>query len=230
MNIVHQAMKSILTKFVPRELLIVRGPRSAGHRPRLALSFDDGPHPIHTPSLLDCLDELNLSATFFVIGQNAERYPELIQRMAAAEHEVGNHTYSHSDPRATSAEVFLDEIHRSDQLLDSLMGEAPSVVRPPKGELNWAKLRGLWRNRKTVALWNVDPKDYRMTSIEEMTRWCHSYQPQDGDILLFHDNHPFAVHAVRTMASLGIFDRFEATTISDFSTRTNRFIRQRVTI
>lgn len=228
MNILRQAVKSVLTNCVRRELMIVRGPRSAARRPRLALTFDDGPHPVHTPLLLDCLDDLNLRATFFTIGQNAEQYPDLIRRIVAAEHELGNHTYSHSDPRATSAETFIDEIHQSDQLLNLLTGQVPSIVRPPKGELNWAKLRGLWRNDKTVALWNVDSKDYRMTSTAEMTRWCHAYQPQDGDILLFHDSHPFALHAIQTMASSGIFERFEASTISHFLTRSNRSIRQTV--
>lgn len=192
-----------------------------GARPRLALSFDDGPHPGYTPPLLGLLEELNLRATFFVVGRNAEENSDLVRRMATAGHEVANHTYSHSEPRATSVKTFLDEIQRTDRLVQELTGRIPFSVRPPKGELNWGKLFGLWRRDRTVVLWNVDPRDYRMSCPDEMTNWCHAYEPQDGDIVLLHDTFPCAIHAVRTMASRGIFERFEATTIGEFASRGN---------
>ena len=180
----------------------------------LALTFDDGPHPEYTPRLLDRLDELGLNATFFVIGSNAANYPDLIRRIVASGHEVANHTYSHSDPSETSSTMFLAEIRRTDELLSTLTGRSTETVRPPKGELNWTKLRKLWQHNKTVALWNVDPKDFRMKSVDEMTQWCEAYTPNDGDIVLLHDNHPFAEVAVATMAARGVFEQFETTTIS----------------
>lgn len=222
MSVIRQLIKSLLTSCVSHKSLIVRGPRSKYSRPRLALSFDDGPNPVYTSPLLDLLDDLNLRATFFVIGNNAEQHPELIQRMATAGHEIANHTYSHSDPRSTSPEAFIEEVRRTDHLLAGLTGRVPSTVRPPKGELNWAKMSRLWKNEKTVALWNVDPKDYRMTTTEQMIRWCHRYSPADGDIILLHDNHPFAIHAVKTMASNGVFEQFETTTISQFAMHSNK--------
>ena len=213
MNVVRQLIKAMLTSCVPREVLMVRGPRSHAESPKFALTFDDGPHPEYTPRLLDRLEEFGVLATFFVIGRNAAEHPDLIRRMAGAGHEVANHTYSHSEPRLMSSRSFLDEVERTDDLLAELTGRIPSTVRPPKGEVNWGKLRGLWRNRKTIALWNVDPKDFRMTDSREMIQWCGTYKPQDGDIVLLHDNHPYAIHAVQTMSSNGIFERFEATTI-----------------
>jgi peptidoglycan/xylan/chitin deacetylase (PgdA/CDA1 family) len=216
MNPLRQIVKSLLTTCIPREKFLVSGPRSFADRPTIALTFDDGPHPDYTPRLLDQLNELGLIGTFFVIGNNAKRYPDLIRKMATAGHEIANHTYSHSEPRETSTAKFVDEIQQTDDLLESLTGRITETVRPPKGELNWTKLCGIWRRRKTVALWNVDPKDFRMVNSEEMTRWCESYVPRDGDIVLLHDNHKYASRAVEALASRGVFDRFETTTIRNW--------------
>ena len=218
MNAVRQIAKRLLTACVGREKLLVRGPRSKTARPKLALTFDDGPHPEHTPRLLHRLDTYGLRATFFVIGQNVQKYPELIRQMAEPGHEIANHTYTHSEPQETSTSAFLDEVRRTDDLLFKLTGRITTTVRPPKGELNWTKLLGLWRSHKTVALWNVDPKDFRMSALEEMTKWCEGFQPHDGDIILLHDNHPYAHHAVETMLSRGVFDRFDTTTINHWFT------------
>jgi peptidoglycan/xylan/chitin deacetylase (PgdA/CDA1 family) len=223
MNFIRQLTKTLLTASVSRQKLVVSGPRSRGTTPCLALTFDDGPHPEQTPRLLDRLRELGLKATFFVVGKNAETYPGLIQRMVAEGHEVANHTYSHAEPARTSTTSFLAEIRQTDELLCKLTGHIPSTVRPPKGELNWTKLRGLWRQRKTVALWNVDPKDFRMRTEAEMTDWCATYKPRDGDIVLLHDIHPYAVHAVDVMAARGVFERFMTTTIEQWAGRANSF-------
>ena len=222
MNLIRQIAKTVLTTCLSRDKLLIRGPSSIGRRSALALTFDDGPHPEYTPRLLDTLDELDLRVTFFVVGCNAAKYPHLIRRMAAAGHEIANHTYFHSDPRNTSTMAFLKEVRRTDELLSSLTGHFTKTVRPPKGELNWGKLQGLWQQHKTVALWNVDPKDFRMTSPDQMVEWCGTYQPHDGDVVLLHDNHQFAQHAVECMASRGVFQTFETTTINNWLRPTER--------
>jgi len=160
------------------------------------------------------LERFDLRATFFVVGQQAERYQDLIIKMTEAGHEVANHTWSHSEPCVTSAAALNEEVLRTDELLQGLTGTITTAFRPPKGELNWSKLRHLWRLKKTVALWNVDPKDYRMTSTDQITAWCRSYRPADGDIVLLHDVHPHAAVAIDALAAYGVFDRFETTTIS----------------
>lgn len=229
MSAFRQIAKQILSACAGRERLIVRGPRCSDATPKLALTFDDGPHPEHTPRLLDLLEKLGLRATFFVIGQKVEQHPDLIRRMSEAGHQVANHTYSHSEPRITSPAVFLDEIRQTDKLLLALTNRLPRTVRPPKGDLNWAKLQGLWQRRKTVALWNVDPKDFRMTQLDEMSNWCHFYRPHDGDIVLLHDNHPFAHRAIETLAAQKIFEQFETTTIDHWSKRKNWRSDSRIT-
>ncbi len=220
MNILRQATKRILTACVPPRWLLTRGLRHApSERPRLAVTFDDGPHPVYTGRLLDVLREAHLKATFFVVGKEAARHPDLIQRMADEGHEVGNHTWSHSDPAHTSPRDFLAEVRQTDELVRNLTGNIPLAMRPPKGELNWTKLSGLWRQEKTVALWNVDPRDYRMNDAGEVAVWSSRYEAQDGDVLLFHDNHPWAATAVELMLNRGVFARYRAVTISELIRR-----------
>ena len=223
MGLLRQLTKTILTACVSRRRLLTRGPRTAhGVAPKIALTFDDGPHPEHTPRLLDVLAERQLTATFFVIGELAARQPDLVRRIAAEGHEIGNHTWSHGEPSRTDSQTFLDEVRRNDELLAELTGTASRTMRPPKGELSWSKLNGVWQRGQCVALWNVDPRDYRMTSADDMAAWCASYEPRDGDIVLMHDNHPWAITAIGALASRGVFERFQTTTLSDWIGHSNR--------
>jgi len=162
----------------------------------VSLTFDDGPHPEHTPRLLNTLAEARIRATFFIVGERAERHPQLVRRIVDEGHELGNHTWSHSEPRQTSRRQFLEEITRTDDLIQELSHQTCSLVRPPKGELSIGKLSGLLLMQKTVVLWNRDTKDYRMNSPADMHAWCASYTPSVGDIVLLHDDRPFAVTAV----------------------------------
>ena len=215
MSFLRQISKRLLTSLLPPERLLTRGGRTATHeRPRLALTFDDGPHPIHTPQLLDVLQAAHVCATFFVVGKDAQQHPDLIRRIVQEGHELGNHTWSHSEPSQTSPQQFLDETQRTDSLLYELTGMTPTAMRPPKGELNWKKLTGLWRQQKTVALWSADPRDYRMTSAEEMTAWSSAFVPTDGEVLLFHDNHPWAATAIQTLFKRGLFEKYQPVTVS----------------
>ena len=220
MNFLRQATKRVLTACLPPQWLLTRGPRHASNeRPRLALTFDDGPHPVYTARLLDVLRTAGLSATFFVVGRNAAQHPKLIERMADEGHELANHTWSHGEPAQTSPRQFLDEVQQTDDLLRNLTGTVSRAMRPPKGNLNWTKLSGLWRQGKTVALWNVDPRDYCMNNAGEMAVWTAQYAPRDGDVLLFHDNHPWAVGAIESMLHRGVFNRCQAVAISTMTRR-----------
>lgn len=220
MSLLRQLSKRLLITFASPKRFLVRG-TAQGHRgpARLALTFDDGPHPEHTPQLLDVLFQAELKATFFVVGKDASKHPDLIRRMAEEGHELGNHTWSHSEPSQTSSRQFLDEVHRTDDLIEALTGTTPVAVRPPKGELSWSKLSGLWQLRKTVALWNIDPRDFRMSSHDQMAEWCSEFTPHDGDILLFHDNHPWAITAIQQLAQRGDFNRFDTVTMSEMCGR-----------
>ncbi len=185
----RQGLRRALAVAVPRSLYLLSGPAADGN---VCLTFDDGPHPEHTLHLLDVLAQHGVRATFFVIGRHAEQYPDLVRRISAEGHEVGNHSFSHAEPGQTSARQLIDDVCRGRQLLASLLGRAPRLVRPPKGKVTAAKLGGLWWSRQTVVLWNVDPKDYACRSADELAAWFESHPLQGGDLVLLHDSQPHA--------------------------------------
>lgn len=205
MGLVHQGLKALLSATLSPRRFLVQGPKCAksighvgekAHPVEIALTFDDGPDPQHTGRVLDLLLEAGIKATFFAIGECARRHPELIRRMVKEGHEVANHTETHSEPRKTSTRVFLDEIRRTRLLLQDLTGRDCRLVRPPKGQLTAGKLCGLLREQFTVVLWNVDPRDFAMTSPQSMRTWVEGYRPRSGDIVLLHDDRPYAAVAV----------------------------------
>jgi peptidoglycan/xylan/chitin deacetylase (PgdA/CDA1 family) len=135
-----------------------RGPR--GTR-RLALTFDDGPDPEWTPRVLDALGRAGVPATFFLVGERAERAPEVVRRMTAEGHEVGSHSWSHRclwlcGPRTTVA-----EITRAHERLGALTGVPPRHFRPPWGMVNAAMFPVLRRVGERCVFWSVQPEGRR---------------------------------------------------------------------
>jgi peptidoglycan/xylan/chitin deacetylase (PgdA/CDA1 family) len=179
----RQLLKHGLEAIVPERLLMTHAPKSRA----IHLTFDDGPDPEHTPALLDQLRALGVRATFFVIGAKAERHPELIRRMAEEGHAVGSHSFTHSDPAGVSAAALMDEVQRTNAVLEPLVGEAPRLFRPPLGAVTAAKLARLWAAGQTVVLWTADPRDYALGCAEDLSAWFESYQLAPGEIVLLHD-------------------------------------------
>jgi peptidoglycan/xylan/chitin deacetylase (PgdA/CDA1 family)/glycosyltransferase involved in cell wall biosynthesis len=192
----RQTVKKVLAATMPRGRFLVKGPSKSSS---VCLTFDDGPDPDHTPAILEVLKRFSIPATFFVIGQKAERHPELVRRMDAEGHIVANHTYSHADPDQTSAPELLIEVGRTREILKRLLGKTPTFFRPPKGKLTARKLWGLWRAGQTVVLWNADPRDYVCSSSEQVRVWFQHRPLRGGDVVLMHDNRP---HAAKVLPEL----------------------------
>ncbi|GBC98430.1 Peptidoglycan-N-acetylglucosamine deacetylase [bacterium HR17] len=153
----------------------------------VALTFDDGPHPIFTPQILDILKGYGVRATFFLIGERAERYPELARRIVAEGHEIGNHTYSHpADLPRRDWEAIRQEIAKGAEAIERVTGVRPKLFRPPRGYLNYrvhtaAQLEGL-----TVVLWTVSADHHDAPTPEAMAqRVLKAVHP--GAIILMHD-------------------------------------------
>ena len=172
---------------LPRRLFMTHGPASSG---AVCLTFDDGPHPEYTPRLLQLLSELGVPATFFLVGQEAERFPGIVRQIAEAGHVVGNHTFEHRDARLISLESFLAEVDRAKTLLRELSGQEVDLFRPPHGRLTIPKLLGLWRAGHRVVLWNVDSRDYSEPGPAQIRDKLADRPLRAGDLLLFHDNRP----------------------------------------
>jgi peptidoglycan/xylan/chitin deacetylase (PgdA/CDA1 family) len=206
----------MMTACLPPSRFLVRGSRAPAAGPSLSLTFDDGPHPEHTPRVLDALTRWGQKATFFVVGREAERYPELILEIEGSGHAIGNHSYSHREPQATPAAALLDDVTRADRLLKSVLRTPPRWTRPPKGELTVAKLGALWWAGHSIALWNIDPRDYRMTSSQEADAWAFGYRPSHGDVVLLHDRVPWAAEIVDALGRAGVFSSFRSVVLDDW--------------
>jgi peptidoglycan/xylan/chitin deacetylase (PgdA/CDA1 family) len=189
----RQAVRWGLTLVVPRRRYLVRGPRRASS---VCLTFDDGPHPVYTPRLLDVLKAEGVAATFFMIGREAERHPEVVLRAAAEGHVLGSHSYSHRPRWTLSVREATDEAVRGAGVIGSIIGSEPTLYRPPQGKVTGRDLWGLWGRGQTVVLWNADPKDYARPKSADVLEWFADWKFRGGDVILMHDNHPHAPEVV----------------------------------
>lgn len=164
--------------------------------PFLALTFDDGPHPSNTPRLLDILKERNVKATFYVVGTNVKRYPEIMRRIVAEGHEVGNHTVTHGNLTKMSPDQVRSELRRSHDSILASTGVAPRTMRPPYGAITSSQKSWIRREFGYPAiLWSVDPEDWKRPGSSVVTRRLVS-GASPGGILLVHDIHAPTIDAI----------------------------------
>ncbi len=152
----------------------------------IALTFDDGPHPRFTDSILEILEKEKIPATFFVIGSNVEAYPDVMQRVIAAGHEIGNHTYRHPIVKTVTDEEMAWEIDKTDEILRSIGYSGNGLFRPPQGKFSDSLPALLEKTNKTAILWNIDTRDWAHTPSEEIVSTIEK-NVCGGDIILFHD-------------------------------------------
>ena len=144
---------------------IRRGPRGAR---RVALTFDDGPDPVHTPKVLDLLGAAGARGTFFVVGERAAGAPDLVREMAARGHEVENHTWSHGNLWLRGPGATEREIVRTHEVVHDLTGRPPRFFRPPWGMVNLAVFPTLRRLGTPCVLWSLQPEGLRPVAPHEM--------------------------------------------------------------
>jgi peptidoglycan-N-acetylglucosamine deacetylase len=197
-RLLKQSIRRGLATLAPRRMYSLTGPKSSRC---VALTFDDGPDPLYTPALLDALRSRRATATFFVIGRAAEKYPELVKRMIEEGHEVGNHTWSHCDAGAHSTKEFLADVESGFETLRRVAGREIKLFRPPFGRISASALMHLWKSRKTVVLWNRDPKDYESRCRVDYVNRIRGIEPQGGDIVLMHDTNPNVVEGLNEVLS-----------------------------
>ncbi len=180
----RQAIRRVMVATLPSRLFLVHGALESNC---VCLTFDDGPHPEHTPRILDALRERGVHATFFVIGELAERYPHIVRRAAAEGHAIGNHTFYHHEPGLASARELQTEILLTRRVLAGILGTPSELFRPPKGKLTIAKSCRAWLAGQTIVLWNVDSKDYACKSAAELRTRLREHPLCSGDLVLMHD-------------------------------------------
>jgi peptidoglycan/xylan/chitin deacetylase (PgdA/CDA1 family) len=153
----------------------------------VCLTFDDGPNPESTPELLDLLDELDVKATFFLVGQNIKKHPELLQQIIQHQHEVGDHGYRHVHAWRCFPFCAVMDLIRGKKVINSLCNrEISFCLRPPYGKLNLITLCYVLLDHRRLAFWNVDPRDYMAQPPEQL---CSSVLGHfcGGSVILLHE-------------------------------------------
>lgn len=145
------------------------------------LTFDDGPTPGITDWVLDKLQEHRASATFFLVGANAERHPQLVDRIRAEGHSIGNHTYSHLNGWRTPFDAYIADAARAQEFVES------RLFRPPYGRITFAQARRL-RERFTVVMWDALSMDYDARVAPEACLRKVIRHARPGSIIVFHDS------------------------------------------
>ena len=188
--------KSKVLRWLPRRVVLTEGPAA---RNTIYLTFDDGPDPATTPALIDLLAEHSAHATFFLIGERVERHPDIVRRLVAAGHGIGNHSYDHPKFDAIAPAAQDEQIERTDRLLSEFDGRAKHPFRPPYGVLPASLIvRSALRGRQ-LAYWSVDSLDYQQRSADELVAILKSQPPRAGDVILMHDDRPHTLALLRVM-------------------------------
>lgn len=154
--------------------------------PVVAITFDDGPHPDFTPKVLEILRQHNVKATFFVLGSQVEKYPDLVRQILADGHVVANHTYMH--PRLTRLDEagFAAEIDRTQDIIESVTGTRPTCLRPPYGDSDPTVVARLAARGLTPVFWTADSDDFAKPGANTIVE--HSLlNLGNGSIILMHD-------------------------------------------
>ena len=147
---------------------------------KIALTFDDGPHPYKTDAVLDLLERYGIHATFFVIGENVSYYPEPLKRAVALGNEIGNHTYHHAHLSGAC------EQNTAEDIVLRTAGYRTKLFRPPEGAYDECSLNAVKSRDYRVILWTVDTRDWENTSAEVMVKTVMD-GVRGGSIVLFHD-------------------------------------------
>ncbi|RLD59872.1 MAG: polysaccharide deacetylase family protein [Bacteroidetes bacterium] len=152
-----------------------------GHKKSIYLTFDDGPHKETTPLVLNILEKYNAKATFFVLGKNAIKHPELIEGIRSRGHGIGNHGYSHKNGWGQGEEEFIQDVEKCNKILNT------ALFRPPFGKLTKKQTAKLKEKYKLV-FWTVMPGDFD-TAITKQRCLARSIKnTHKGTIIVFHEN------------------------------------------
>ncbi len=187
------------------------GNHSKIEKPKIAITFDDGPHPKFTPQLLDGLKKREVKASFFVIGNLVEKNPDIIKRQKEEGHLIGNHTYNHVDIGKLSDEKAKEEIQKTSKAIREITGEETEFVRPPFG---------IWQKRleqemqMLPVLWSVDPLDWTTENADEIVNKVVT-KVKENDIILLHDCYQSSVDAALRMIDMLKKEGYEFVTVDE---------------
>ena len=179
------------------------------------MTFDDGPNATLTPKLLDLLAAHRMKATFFVVGQNAAEYPDILRRAVREGHEIANHSWSHPNLGKMSDEAVRREVQKTDDAIFAAIGKRSTLLRPPYGSITERQKRWLHDDLGyRIIIWDVDPLDWKRPGPSVVcSRILKETKP--GSIVLAHDIHPPTLEAMP--ATFDQLDRkgFKSVTVTE---------------
>lgn len=181
-------------------------------RPMVALTFDDGPGE-YTEALLDCLTKNNAKATFFMLGPQAQAYPEIVKDLKDAGMELGNHTWSHENLTTLGASGVTEEVTKTNEAIKNAAGESATVMRPPGGAYNEEVQAAIGM---PLIMWSIDTRDWA-TKSEDQTYQVTVDNVKDGSVVLMHDIHQWSVKAaIRAIPEL-VEQGYKLVTVSELA-------------
>lgn len=151
---------------------------------QIALTFDDGPHPVYTQKILDILEKYNVKATFFMVGENIKNYPDTAKEVRSAGHEIGNHTETHKS-NLCEKDLFR-EIENCSKIIFNTLDYETNLLRPPEGLILESTRSCCSKLEYSIILWNIDTRDWAHTSPEKIYQNVMK-NIDSGDIILMHD-------------------------------------------
>ena len=193
-------------EMIPVEHLVLPEEKKT-EKKRIALTFDDGPHPIYTPQMLELLKEEQVPATFFLLGENVELYGDVVKKIAKEGHLIGNHTYHHVQVTSLSLEEACKEIQETSDLIEELT----EYVRPPFGTWNEELEERL---NMIPVMWSIDTKDWTTQNVDWIVRETVKHA-EDHDIILMHDSYQSTVDAVKRVIEQLEAEGFEFVTVDE---------------
>ena len=182
-------------------------------RPMLAITLDDGPGQ-YTDTLLDCLEEYGAHATFFMLGQNVESYPDTVKRMVELGCEIGNHSWDHENMYNLSLDGVAQEFSQTDNALIEACGQAATVARAPYGNLSQDIIDTVG---KPFFMWSLDSRDWDYKDVDKDYNEVMNGDLTDGTIILMHDIHEPSVQALLRIIPELIEKGYKLVTVSELA-------------
>lgn len=182
------------------------------NKPMIALTFDDGPSYENTEKILNVLTKNNARATFFVVGTNAEAYPDILKKEIEAGCQIGNHTAEHLNLSELSDKEVTNAVEKVNNIVKKATGVVPTAVRPPYGAYN-KKVQKILNKYKFI-LWSVDTEDWKDLDAKKTSKKVLS-EAYDGAIILMHDIHPSTAEAAETFVPKLIEQGYQLVTVDE---------------
>lgn len=186
-------LKKRLTKFLPRKYILYEGDINSK---QIALTFDDGPNPDYTEKFLELLSDYKIKATFFLLGKNLEKYPQIARKIVSDGHVIGNHTHIHKRIDEISIGELKNELNNPQNMIRTMYNRGFNYFRPPYGKFSLVCLSYCIFKRFTTVLWTLDSRDFEHRGKQHILNNVIGDGIKGGDIILFHDDNEFTLEAL----------------------------------